>query len=412
MFSRLRRKTKRSLNLDIATLDRLMDLKLFGMPSSSGVHVNTETARGLTAVFCAERILSETLASVPLNLMQRTAGGKQVAEKHAVQKRLRRPNPWQTSFEWRRMLQGHVCIRGNAYAEIIWDANGYPAALIPRNPDKIIVEQQSDSTIAYGHRMPDGTIRPIAPGNMLHLRGISSDGIQGDSIISMFRNAIGSAAATEEHGARLFKNGAQVPFAIKHPKVLTEPILKNLRESFQEEHGGVENAHRPMFLEEGMDVVKLGLTMEDSQFIESRTFNISEFARIFNIPPHMLKELSRATFSNIEHLGIEFVTYTMVPWLVLWEQRMDIDLLAETDFDEYYTKFNTNGLLRGDMKSRFDAYAVARNGGWMCANDVRRLEDMNDIDNGDIYLQPLNYVPAGTPPQPAQPSSDTGVSSK
>jgi HK97 family phage portal protein len=409
MLSRLERPRKperRSINMDIATLDQLMDFKVFGLPSSSGVAVNADTARGLTAVFCAERILSETLASIPFNLMRRTAGGKEIATDHPLQKRLRRPNPWQTSFEWRRMLQGHVAVRGNAYAEIIWNADGYPDALIPRHPDRIIVRQLSETEIGYGQRMPDGSIRLIPPGNMLHLRGISSDGIKGDSIVAMFRNSIGAAAATEEHGARLFKNGTQIPYAITHPKSLSDQALKRLRESFDEEHAGVSNFYRPMFLEDGMNVVKLGLTAEDSQFVESRTFNISEFARIFNIPPHMLKELSRATFSNIEHLGIEFVTYTMVPWFVLWEQRMDADLLSETDFDEYYTKFNVNGLLRGDMKSRFDAYAVARNWGWMSANDIRRLEDQNDIENGDIYLEPLNMVPAGSPrnPQPGVPS--------
>ena len=408
MLKRLQRRRiqQRSLNLDLGTLDQWMDWQLTGFPNSSGQPVTINTARALTAVFCAERILSETVAQVPLNLYKRVSGGKEVAEDHPLQKTLKRPNLWQTSFEWRRMMMGHVCLRGNAYSEIIFDDDGYPIMLIPRHPDRIEVKQINDREIGYGHRMPNGVLRPIPPGAMFHLRGLSSDGIKGDSLITLFRNVFGQAAATEEHGSRLFSNGTQIPFAIKHPKSLSDVALRHLRESFDSEHVGVDNFHRPMFLEDGMDVVKLGLSAEDSQFIESRTFNIGEFARMFNIPLHMLKELSRATYSNIEHLAIEFVTITMLPWYVLWEQRMDRDLLSDDDFDDYYTKFTVNGLLRGDIKSRFDAYAVARNWGWLSANDIRRLEDMNDVERGDVYLQPLNMIEAGTiPPETPPPSA-------
>ncbi len=394
MLSRMERRS----NLPLQELDRIMDFSVFGVPTTSGVAVNAHAVRGLPAFFCAERILSETLASVPLNIIQRRNGQKNVASRHPLQPVLHsKPNPWQTSFEFRRMMQGHVVVRGNGYAEIIFDDNtGYPQYLIPRHPDKMIVVRLSDLKLGYGHYEPDGTIRPIPASNMFHVRNLSSDGIKGDSTITLFRNTFGAAIGREEHGARLFKNGVQVPFAIKHPQGLSDRAYKRLRESLEEVHGGVANSHKPMFLEEGMDVAKLGLTSQDSQFIESRTFDIYDMSRITNVPPHMLKAIEEQPRASVEQMAIEFKTYTMVPHYVNWEQRIDVDLLSSDDAGEYFSKFNLGGLERGDMKSRYESYAIGRQWGWLSANKILDLEDMNPIDEGgDEYLVPLNMVPAG-----------------
>ena len=307
-------------------------------------------------------------------------------------------NTEQTSFELRELLMTHLCLRGNAYSMIEYDAAGKITALWPLNPDTVsILREAGTNTIWYDIELPDAFNREhrILPYDRVwHLHGLGTDGIVGLSPISLARQAIGLAIATEEYGARFFGNGAQPGFVLKHPSVLSDDAYKRLKKSWEARHMGLNNAHKMAILEEGMTVEKLGVAPEDAQFLETRKFQNTEIARMFRVPPHMIADLDRATFSNIEHQGIEFVTHTIRPWLVRIEQGITKDLLTPSERKIYYAEFLVDALLRGDTQSRYASYAIGRNGGWLSTNDIRYLENMNPVDGGgDVYLVPLNMVP-------------------
>jgi hypothetical protein len=227
-----------------------------------------------------------------------------------------------------------------------------------------------------------------------HLRGLSSDGLVGLSPIQLMRQAIGLGMATEEFGARFFGNDARPGGVLQHPGVLGNEAFERLQSSWETRHGGLSNSHRVAILEEGMQYSQIGIPPEDAQFLETRKFQVTEIARAFRVPPHMLADLERATFSNIEHQSIEFVVHSIRPWLVRWEQSIQQQLMLDRDRQKYFAEFVVDGLLRGDTVSRYQAYATGRQNGWLSANDIRTLENMNPVDGGDIYLVPLNMVPA------------------
>lgn len=390
------------------TTDKVLAEILRGATSASGANVTSESAMRVAAVYSCVRVISETVASLPLHVYKRLDNGKERAPTHPLYRLLyREPNPWQTSMEFREMMQAHLCLRGNAYAIVSWNGDRIVRELIPVHPDRVEVTQRPDMSLVYEIRGAGGGKVAFPQDEILHLRGLSSDGVCGRSVLADAREAIGVAMSTQEYAGRLFANDATPGVVLKHPTRLGPETAKALKASWDSAFGGSANARRTAVLEEGMTIERLSMTSDDSQFLETRKFTRSELAGIFRVPPHLIGDLDRATFSNIEHMGIDFVTHCIRPWLVRWEQALSKALIVAPD--TYFPEFNVDALLRGDIKSRYEAYAVGRNWGWLSANDIRALENLNPIEQGDEYLHPLNMVPAGSVPAPAAGGTTNGA---
>jgi len=355
--------------------------------TSSGKAVNERTAMQTTAVYACVRILAETIASLPLHTYKYTASGKEKDMGHQLYYLLHdEPNPEMTSFVLRETMMSHLLLWGNAYAQIIRDGRGKVLGLYPLLPDRMTVNRTTDGQLYYEYRKDTG-YAILRPEDVLHIPGLGFDGLIGYSPIAMAKNAIGMAIATEEYGAKFFANGANPGGVLEHPGVVKDPA--RIRESWNSVYQGSSNAHRVAVLEEGMKFQPIGIPPEQAQFLETRKFQINEIARIFRIPPHMIGDLEKSSFSNIEQQSLEFVKYTLDPWVVRWEQAMQRALLSPAEKKDYFIKFNVDGLLRGDYQSRMNGYAVGRQNGWMSANDIRELENQNRIPEelgGDLYL--------------------------
>lgn len=361
--------------------------------TSSGKAVNERTAMQTTAVYACVRILSETMAALPLHTYRHTNSGKEKAIEHSLYYLLHNePNPEMTSFVFRETLMGHLLIWGNAYAQIIRDGRGKVIALYPLLPDKMTVDRTEKGELYYIYNK-DGLLYSLRNSEVLHIPGLGFDGLVGYSPIAMAKNAIGMAIATEEYGAKFFANGANPGGVLEHPGVVKDPA--RIRESWNAVYQGSGNAHRVAVLEEGMKFQSIGIPPEQAQFLETRKFQLNEIARIFRIPPHMVGDLDKSSFSNIEQQSLEFVMYTLDPWVIRWEQAIQRALFSPAEKKEYFAKFNVNGLLRGDYQSRMEGYAVGRQNGWLSADDIRELEDMNKLPEGcggDKYLVNGNMV--------------------
>ncbi len=379
-------------------LDSLMS---YG-PTRSGVQVNEQTAMTFAAVFAAVRILSDAVGMLPLVLYHQEKRGKTKAVGHPIYDLLRfNPNKEMTASVFKETLQGHLVLWGNAYARIKLNRAGIPIELIPMLPDRTFAERQGGK-LRYKTEMSE----TFAPEEILHLPGLGFNGIAGYSPIAYTREAIALGLAAQIFGATFFGNGAHMGGVLTHPGHLSPEAVRNLRESFEAKFRGSANANRPAILEEGMKWEAIGIPPDDAQFLETRKFQILEIARIFRVPPHMLADLERATFSNIEQQGMDFVTYSLQPWLEKWEQEIKRKLLAGTDL---VARFDLRQILRGDTTARFQGYATARQWGWMSANDIREAEDENLLppEQGDTYLTPLNMNAATEgqkpPALPAEP---------
>ena len=293
--------------------------------------------------------------------------------------------------------RGRLALRGNAYARIV-PADGNPVAeLVPLHPDRIrVLPQLVGGRLAYEYWPRSGPREVLLQDEVVHLRGlsISEDGLLGLSPIDCMREAIGLALAAEAYGARFYRNDARPGVVLKHPGRLSAEAAARLKHAWDQRFEGVHNAHRTAVLEEGMAVETIGMTAEQAQFLETRKFQRIEIAAMFGVPPHKIGDLERATFSNIEHQAIEVVTDTIRPWAVAWEQALTRDLFTQEMRRTHMLAFNLDGLLRGDIESRYRAYATGRQWGWLSANDVREREDMNRIDEGDLYMAPVNMTPA------------------
>ena len=355
--------------------------------SSSGKAVNEKTALHTTAVYACVRILAETIASLPFHTYRYTLNGKEKAIEHPIYYLLHsEPNPEMTSFVFRETLMSHLLLWGNAYAQIIRDGRGRVLGLYPLLPNKVIVNRNQHGELVYQYEK-DGQTYFLRSYEVLHIPGLGFDGLIGYSPIAMAKNAIGMAIATEEYGAKFFANGANPGGVLEHPGVVKDPA--RIRESWNAVYQGSSNAHRVAVLEEGMKFQSIGIPPEQAQFLETRKFQINEIARIFRIPPHMIGDLEKSSFSNIEQQSLEFVMYTLDPWVVRWEQAIQRALFTENEKRQYFVKFNVDGLLRGDYQSRMNGYAVGRQNGWLSANDIRELENLNRIPEdlgGDLYL--------------------------
>ena len=369
---------------------------LFGR-TTSGKPVNERTAMQTTAVYACVRILAEAVASLPLHVYEyQDDGGKKLVHDHPLYYLLHdEPNPEMTSFVFRETLMSHLLIWGNAYAQIIRDGAGRVLGLYPLLPDKMEVQRDDSGNIFYVYsRNSDenpmfkeyGNIKLKAE-DVLHIPGLGFDGLIGYSPIAMAKNAVGMTLACEEYGASFFANGANPGGVLEHPGVLKDP--SKVRESWNSVYRGVNNAHKIAVLEEGMKYQQIGIPPEEAQFLETRKFQINEIARLYRIPPHMVGDLDKSSFSNIEQQSLEFVKYTLDPWVIRWEQSLQRSLLLPGEKGKYFIKLNVDGLLRGDYQSRMNGYAVGRQNGWFSANDIREMENMNPIpdeEGGNLYL--------------------------
>jgi len=365
--------------------------------TTAGKPVNEHTAMQITAVYSCVRILSETVAGLPLHVYKyNESGGKEKYLKHPLYKLLHdEPNPEMTSFSFRETLMTHLLLWGNAYAQIIRNARGEVIALYPLMSNKMTVDRDKTGRLFYLYQrstedaptLGKDSMVYLDPSDVLHIPGLGFDGLVGYSPIAMAKNAVGLSMATEEYGAKFFANGATPGGVLEHPGTIKDP--QKIKESWNVAYQGSANSHRVAVLEEGMKYQQIGVPPEQAQFLETRKFQINEIARIFRIPPHMLADLEKSSFSNIEQQSLEFVKYTLDPWVVRWEQNMCRSLLMASEKPTVFIKFNVDGLLRGDYVSRMSGYATARQNGWMSANDIRELENLDRIPvelGGDLYL--------------------------
>lgn len=370
--------------------------RFFTGNTTSKKRVTEQSAMQMTAVYCCVRILSEAIAGLPLQLFQYgESGTKTKAVDHPLYFLLHdEPNPEMTSFVFRETLMTHLLLWGNAYAQIIRNGRGEVVALYPLMPDRMTVDRDENGNLYYEYRVSSDdaptlkdNVARLQPSNVLHIPGLGFDGLVGYSPIAMAKNTIGMSIACEEYGASFFANGASPGAVLEHPGTMKDP--EKVRDAWNKAFRGSGNANKVAVLEEGMKYTPISISPEQAQFLETRKFQIDEIARIFRIPPHMVGDLERSTFSNIEHQSLEFVKYTLDPWVCRWEQSISRALLTPEEKKKYFPKFNVDGLLRGDYKSRMDGFAVARQNGWMSANDIRRLEDMDLVppeEGGDLYL--------------------------
>jgi HK97 family phage portal protein len=364
--------------------------------TTSGKPVNEHTAMQMTAVYSCVRILAEAVAGLPLHLYKYTdSGGKEKALSHPLYFLLHdEPNPEMSSFVFRETLMTHLLLWGNAYAQIIRNGKGEVIALYPLMPNRMSVDRDSSGALYYTYtKYSDeaptmkGMTVTLRPSDVFHIPGLGFDGLVGYSPIAMAKNAIGMAIACEEYGAKFFANGAAPGGVLEHPGTIKDP--QKVRDSWNAAYQGSSNSHRVAVLEEGMKYQPIGISPEQAQFLETRKFQINEIARIFRVPPHMVGDLEKSSFSNIEQQSLEFVKYTLDPWVIRWEQTISRALLRPDEKKLYFAKFNVDGLLRGDYVSRMNGYATARQNGWMSTNDIRELENLDRIPpelGGDLYL--------------------------
>lgn len=374
-------------------------LELFGgAESAAGVRVTADTAMQVGAVYACVRVLSETVGSLPLGIFQRDAnGGKTPANKHPAWKLFRMmPNPEMTPLEFIEMMVAHVALRGNAFAQIVFDNAQRPLELWPLHPDRIQIRRLKTGELTYIYQPLQGRKRIFDDFEIVHVRGLLSDGIWGMSPILVAREVFGAAIATQAYGARFFANDATPGGVLEHPGKLDDAAHERLKKSWEDHHQGSHNARRPAILEQGMKFTTMGLKPEEAQFLQTRNFHVKDIARIFRVPPHLIQDLERATFSNVEQQSTDFVVHTIRPWVTRIEQAFNCKLIRDRDRDKFFFKFNVNALLRGDVKTRALLYRTGRQWGFLSANDIRALEDMNPLppEVGDVYLSPLNMIPA------------------
>ncbi|MHB9127269.1 MAG: phage portal protein [Candidatus Humimicrobiaceae bacterium] len=368
----------------------------YGGDSNSGVAVNSNTAIKFSPYFAGVNLIAQSISTLPLITYRRLKRGKERAYDHPLFYLLHdQPNEEMTSVIYREISIWNLLNWGDIFSEIVYKGNGTVDSIWPLLPWRMRIDVINGRRI-YLYTPPDGNQTVIPNRNIMHIPGLSFDGVRGSSVIAYARESIGLGLALEEFGARFFSNNTNLGAIVEHPKSLSEQAIKNLRESLNEKYQGLGKSHRLLILEEGMKYAKNSIPPNDAQFLETRKFEVEEVARWLNIPKHLLKDLSGATFSNIEQQFIEFVILTLRPWLVRYEQGILKDLFIAEEKKQYFSEFLVEGLLRGDTLSRFQSYAIARQWGWYSANDIREMENQNPIDGGDVYLIPLNMMDAKT----------------
>jgi HK97 family phage portal protein len=367
--------------------------------TKAGIAITPETAMQTSAVFACVRVLSETIASLPLLVYQKKGDKKSVAEKHPLYTILHdSPNQWQTKFEFFEMIVGHQALRGNAYAFKVMDGLRRLKGFVPLSPARMVVKAEGtfdEPVITYEYRNEGAQATEIFDANEIwHLKGLSADGFVGLSPLSMAQESIGLAQAAEEHGALYFRNGAAPSMVATTPGRLSEDARKNIKESLQAATTG-SNKHRLILLEQGLDAKGIGLGNKDSQYLETRQFQVQEIARIFRVPCILIGHPDNAsTYASAEQFMLSFVTHTIRPWATRIEQSINKYLISETDRKAgYYAEFKLDALLRGDTTSRYNAYSSALTNMWMTRNEVRALENLDPVEDGDDFENPNTTAP-------------------
>ncbi|SDR47151.1 phage portal protein [Paraburkholderia tuberum] len=382
--------------------------------TNSGMRIGPDRAMQLPVVFACVRVLAETFGVLPIKLYRCGRNGKKkpVTRHWLLDLLCGAPNQWQTPYEWREMMQGHLALRGNAFNQIVTAPDGSVRALIPKHPDGMRLEPlpgKSEFDFRYKYTDRNGNVTHYAASEIWHLRGLSSDGIVGLNPIELARESVGLGLAAQDYGARFFANDATPGGGwIEFPGTFKDKAAReNFRESYQNAQVGMNRGKVAVF-EGGMKWHQLGLTNKDSQFLEARQFQVGDIARMFRVPPHLVGDLSKATFSNIEQQSLEFVIYTMTPWVARWESAIKTWLLLSDDQD-LEVQFDFAGLLRGDAGARSMYYHNGILDGWMTRNEARENENYEPIEGLDEPLMPLNMVPVSEAgkTQPIEPEKPT-----
>ncbi len=363
--------------------------------TASGAVVTEESAMRVAAAWRCVNIIAGAIATLPIDIIRRES---ETVRKPAVGHPLRRiltvkPNTWQTPSEFRRMMQSHLLLRGNAYARKVFIGNQL-VGLIPLPTDRVTAEQLDSTAMQYKVMRKDGSSIIFPQREIFHLRGMSLDGVTGMSVLANMRESLGLALQTEQAGARLFSNGILAGGVIKHPGKLSDNASRHLRESMEQRNQGSQNAGKWIVAEEGMTVESISLTAEDAQWLGTRDFQRYDIAMFYGVPPHMLGATEKTTSwgSGIEAQGIGFVTYTLTDWIKTWEESVKRDLLEEREWETVDARFNVNALMRGDFKTRWEGYVKGLQNCVYSPDDVRAMEDMNPRPDGGggFYFEPPN----------------------
>lgn len=387
------------------------------METQSGVSINETSAMRVAAAWRCVNIISGTVGTLPLDLIRRVSEKeRQPAKGHPLRRVLTvKPNQWQTPSEFRRLMQAHLLLRGNAYALKVKVGRDV-VALVPIHPDKVLAEQLDDMTMEYRVTLKGGRQMVYTGKEIFHLRGMSLDGAKGMSVLSHMRESLGLALTAETAGAKLMKNGQFVGGTLSHPNLLSPDAHGRLKESVADRHGGSDNAGKLLILEEGMKFESMSMSATDMQFLEQRDFQRYDIAMFFGVPPHMLGATEKQTSwgSGIEQQGIGFVTYTLNDWLKTWEEAIKRDLIDEREWETLDARFFTQGLMRGDVKARTAFYVAMLQWGVFNPNKVLQLEDENPREGGDIYYDPPNTAGGQKPvegegDEPEEPAKAAGV---
>jgi len=387
---------------------------LFGLgggafPPSTGTPVTPFTALQATAVYGCAKCLSEDIGKLPVVIRRHLPGGGfKPAVGHPLNRLFRQPNAWQTPIEFWSYLVSSLVLRGNGYAAVLRDGTGRPRRLIPLNPDRVSVFVAPAGWLYYlvSHPLVGDGIT-FHQDDMIHLRNphaMMGDGVMGLSPIQAAAEAIGLALATQQHGAILFRQGAQISGVLHTDATLSAEAAQRIAESWRSTYSGVQNMGRVAVLEQGLRFERMAMTNEDAQFLATRQYQTVEICRIFRVPPHKVFDLTRATFSNIENQGQDYINDALMPIGVQIEQRLEMNLLFEDERDDLDIGFDFDALLRGDMQSRYSAYATGITYGFRSVNEVRIAENLAPIEGGDIFQRQLNMGTLGDKPGGTQPS--------
>lgn len=379
------------------------------MVSGSGAVVNSQTALRVAAVFACVRLKAGAVANMPLHIKRRVSDKvREDASDHSLWSVFhRQPNGWQTPSQFKRMMEAHLMLRGDAYALIV-RSRGSVVELIPLHPDRVECEQSEDLSLSYTYQRKDGRKIKLAQSDVFHLVGLTLDGVHGVSVLTYARETIGLALSMEDHGANTFANGARPSNVLVHPAKLGKEAQETLRASLDAYRSGGDREGKSLILEEGMKIEKLSMTAEDAQWIESRKFSRGDIAMFFGVPPHMIGDTEKSTSwgSGIEQQSIGFVTYTLEDSLTTWEESIGRDLIPANESD-IYARFNRKSLVRGDIKTRKEFYTSMMQWGVYSPNEIRAYEDENPRDGGDVYYQPPNAA-GGDKSNPPDPMKEEG----
>lgn len=376
----------------IDTPEKLAAYLSGGAESYTGKGVTTQSAMQLSTVFACIRVLSESVGMLPCKLMETDGRNRNAAVKHDLYSLLCvAPNNYMTAQEFWELVVACLCLRGNFYAYKVKGVDTVQE-LLPLDPSVVKPKFLESGEVAYEVTFRNGATDVLTQDKIWHIRTLTLDGLNGLNPVAYARQSIALGLATEEHGARLFGNGAVTSGVLETDQQLSDEAFDRLKDQFHDNHQGLANAHKPMILEMGLNWKPVALNQEDSQFLETRKYQRDEICAIYRVPPHMVANLERTTFSNIEHQALGFVNYALIPYLTRIESRINVGLISDRERGRYYAKFNTGALLRGDLKSRYESYGSGINWGILSPNDARELEDMNPRDGGDLYLTPKNMT--------------------